>query len=770
MNRHSLYTKMVLFGCAVSIIPLIALGFFSYMKSSNSIQSHVIKSNIHTMNQINAGIEQILRTVDYTMNYVINTNIVQEAIYQKLSYRDFQLYNHLANEMSLLQSQETKVTDVILISKLSGWLVNNRGLYDLESYEYKEILMELSEGHTKTTWNVLETRKLGSSDNLVSGCDYTITLSKRMNMYITEERGVIIATIPACSLAEIINVPSEQEAMVVDARNRIIIHPDKDKIGMRLTDLGYISEYQLGRLSDASGQFLSEDSKHPISVTYVKSSYNDWTYISFTEMSEMTKESRSIGWFTIYLCLLIIGITVLFVWLGSRKVYSPIYKMFREISERVPVYKKSNKNEIQIINDHIRELFHSNTKLTSELSRNSEQIKSIFLHKMYLGNGKISETEDKLKRFGLTEQISRWKQFAVITLQIDLIENTRFEADDLDLLLFAINNIIEEMVPASDRLPTIIIDQTHVTLLGSHDQSVDGFKDVVYKLTENIQQNVRAYLDLDVSIGISLPFHDFHKVSRAYREGVEALRHRMKLGKGVIIPYSSLNAGHHSNVYFYPKQLENELMDAIRLADEKRAHETLKQWLDEVFLKDRTPHEYQISLICLLNEFMIVMQEAGISQTSPAEEEGSYYEQLLQLYISSEIETWFRNKIIAPMINVFQDRQASQYHNISEQIIDIIQKEYDKDLTLDECASRLHYNVFYLSSIFKKETGLTFSEYLANYRLNKAKKWLVETELPIKEIAERLTYNNPQNFIRYFRKQEGMTPGQYRKNYSGRKE
>ncbi|MNN74722.1 DNA-binding transcriptional regulator AraC [compost metagenome] len=43
-----------------------------------------------------------------------------------------------------------------------------------------------------------------------------------------------------------------------------------------------------------------------------------------------------------------------------------------------------------------------------------------------------------------------------------------------------------------------------------------------------------------------------------------------------------------------------------------------------------------------------------------------------------------------------------------------------------------------------------------------AKKWLTETDMTITEMAEKLKYTNPTNFIRYFRKIEGITPGQYR--------
>ncbi|MNJ03635.1 DNA-binding transcriptional regulator AraC [compost metagenome] len=54
------------------------------------------------------------------------------------------------------------------------------------------------------------------------------------------------------------------------------------------------------------------------------------------------------------------------------------------------------------------------------------------------------------------------------------------------------------------------------------------------------------------------------------------------------------------------------------------------------------------------------------------------------------------------------------------------------------------------------------------YRFKMAKKWLEETDMPVKDIAARLRYNNSQNFIRSFRKQEGMTPGQYRENAGAR--
>ncbi|MEV5025356.1 AraC family transcriptional regulator [Paenibacillus sp. LPE1-1-1.1] len=763
MRKHNLYTKMLLFGCLTSILPLSALGFFSYMKSSNSIQQHVNESSIQIMNQLNGNIEQVLRTVDYTLNYVINTNQLQEALYQPITFKDFQLYNQLKEELSLLQSPDTRVTDVILANSASNWIINNRGLYKFDEHASKEELLQLIERPGKSTdWLLLNSTDLGSSDTLSYGCPYTIALVKKMPLHTTDKRGVAIATIPSCSLAKIMDSPNEaREVMVLDEDYRIIVHHDPSKIGTLLTDNGTLKESDLAQISGKSGQFRNDF----ISVTYVRSDFNGWVYASFTDLSEVSKEARSIGWFTFYVCLLIILLTLVLVWQGSRKVYSPIRTLFQSIANRLPEITQSNKNELQLIDEHIRDLFRSNENLLHEVNQNSRQARTYFLQKLFQGQVSAAESDEKIRLFGYDKQVTQWEHLAVLTLQIDILNETRYEQKDLDLLLFAITNIVEDTVPSSDRLPPVIVDQTQVTLFGSGNPSLEEFNNHLYKLTETIQLSLKQYLDLDVSIGISLPFRTLKQTTRAYQEGIEALKHRLKLGKGVIIPYSSLNAGKHTRVYFYPVQLHNELIDAIKLSDEVRASELLKEWLGQVFLKEREPQDYQISLVRLLNDLMIVMQEIGMQIDKSNIRGSTLYEELMQLYVASEIEAWFQKRLILPLIAVFRDRQETQYQNISEQIIEIIHREYGTAITLEECAARMHYNVFYLSNVFKKETDMTFSEYLSQYRLNLATKWLVETDISVKEIGERLTFTNSQNFIRAFRKQEGMTPGQYRSKY-----
>ncbi|NHN28923.1 AraC family transcriptional regulator [Paenibacillus sp. S3N08] len=760
-------------GCMLCIVPVLSLGLLSYMESSTSIQQQVNQSNTLIMKQMKGNIEQVLKTLDYTLNHMADSTLMQDALFRPMNYNDFQLYNNLRREFGHIQSFDMKVTDVLLLNAVENWIINNNGLYNLDNFKEKDHLMSFMNLPNNSSWILHDSKNLGSPDTQSYACDQNIVLVKKLPLLLSEKRGMIFAPIPVCSLVQMMEPDSKaRHFMILDQNHTIMVHPDPSLIGRAVTETGYIDNQELAHLSKDGGQFETETAIGNYSVTYVYSDLNNWIYISFTEMSQFTQESRAIGWFTLYACLLILLVSVVFVWFGSRKMYNPLRGILTAISG-LPDWKATKHNEFQVIQEHIQHLFASNSNLKLEISRHSLQVRSFFLINMYQDNVKKTEIEERLRAYGYGELIDTWDRMIVLTLQIDSLEETRYSGSDLDLLMFAVNNIVEEIVPSANRLTPVIFDQTQVTLIGFKNSNLsdrsesDSFRDRIYQFTESIQRNIRTYLGLSISIGLSLPFDQANKSARAYREGLEALMQRLKLGQGIVVPYENLNAGKHTLIYTYPKQLENELIESIKLADEDKSYVLLKQWLGQVLGKDQTPQLYQISLIRLLNDLLIVSQESGIALVQVQTEGRSMHEELLQLYISGEIELWFRSRILQPMLQVFHDRGDSQYHNISEQMISMIHSEYDTDLTLDACALRLHYNAFYLSSVFKKETDMTFSDYLLTYRFQMARKWLTETDMPIKDIAQRLQYNNPQNFIRSFRKQEEMTPGQYRSKYGG---
>lgn len=94
----------------------------------------------------------------------------------------------------------------------------------------------------------------------------------------------------------------------------------------------------------------------------------------------------------------------------------------------------------------------------------------------------------------------------------------------------------------------------------------------------------------------------------------------------------------------------------------------------------------------------------------------------------------------------------------------IIHEYYNTGITLDEIASKLNITPEYLGTKFRNETGVTFSTYMKDYRMAKAKELLLGTNLKLYEIADRVGYNDPKYFSRVFKEATGMLPAEFRKS------
>ncbi|OKP96142.1 AraC family transcriptional regulator [Paenibacillus sp. P46E] len=771
MKHLSFLNKLTIFAFVLSTLPVLFIGSFSYFTSSSEIQKNVNRNKMELILQITSNVEHKLATVNQTLNQVVNSSVLKKALNNPLNVTDFILYNDIRTEIRNMQSFDTKLEDVILLNQRQNWMIKNSGLYRLNEYENYEQLTNLINLPDETSWVLNPASLFYSEESInVTGCEYSISLIKKLPTTKLQKYGLAIANIPACSLQDFINSDLQplDSIIVLDSSGRILLHPDRSLIGQPAAASGFKDFAQISSAASPSGQFKTVMDNKDYSITYTRSQQNGWIYLSVTSIASLTKESNKIGTYTVYVCALMLLLSVLLAWLGSRKMYTPIERLLNQMGQRRPDIRKRHTNEFQIIGEQVHHLFQSKSQLEKEVAQHIQQVRTFVLIKAFQGNIKKRELLEELEQFGYQTQLEEWQTMAVITTSIDFSEENNYQKKDLSLLLFAVHNMIEELVPSSNRLAPVIMDHTVVTLIGSDDGDAESFHKTLYSLTESLQQKINNYLKLEASIGLSLPFHAFDKMSIAYKEGLEALKHRITLGKGIIIQYENINSGNHYLNLSYPTHKENDLMDAIKLADTEKAMDLLHKVFSCIFSPGLSPQECQIPLTRLLNNLLIMMQESGISLSQIHPVNGSLFEELTDIHIVAEIEDWFWTVVIQPMIRIFGSRQNAQYHNISEKLIDIVQHDYDKDLTLEECASRLHYNANYISSVFRKETQYYFSEYLAMYRFKMAKKWLEETDMPIKDIAARLRYNNSQNFIRSFRKQEGRTPGQYRENTNAR--
>lgn len=94
-----------------------------------------------------------------------------------------------------------------------------------------------------------------------------------------------------------------------------------------------------------------------------------------------------------------------------------------------------------------------------------------------------------------------------------------------------------------------------------------------------------------------------------------------------------------------------------------------------------------------------------------------------------------------------------------------IRDNYKERYSLKEIANQLSISPYYLEHLFKKEFGTSIIEYRNHLRLMTAKELLRDTSISITQIAFELGWNDSNYFSNYFKKETGMSPSEYRKLY-----
>ncbi len=147
-------------------------------------------------------------------------------------------------------------------------------------------------------------------------------------------------------------------------------------------------------------------------------------------------------------------------------------------------------------------------------------------------------------------------------------------------------------------------------------------------------------------------------------------------------------------------------------------------------------------------------------------------EQLMKLYIlqdkhpAAEVFEAYFHLIRLLEKEYTQPTSVEEERSIKQKVYELkfyIDNNFDKDIRLSDIANKLYISEQYLSRLFSTEIGMPMNEYLIRKRLEKVRKDLLETEKSITDIAFSAGFSNINSFNRLFKKYQGLTPSEFRK-------
>lgn len=207
----------------------------------------------------------------------------------------------------------------------------------------------------------------------------------------------------------------------------------------------------------------------------------------------------------------------------------------------------------------------------------------------------------------------------------------------------------------------------------------------------------------------------------------------------------------------YPHKSEALLIELIQSGDSAAGKKQFSKYIEDIMVFEGG--NLSITKLRLI---------AFITHLLKGEDPGQRnYENLYALEKINECQTLkemmdIGRELVASLANAAADSLYSGSSPAIRQLVLYLHTHYSEDISLKEAAEKVHLNPTYLSTLFKQETGMSFTAYLANLRLSRAEELLRETNLPITEIALQCGFSSPGYFTNVFREKHGVTPSGFR--------
>jgi AraC-like DNA-binding protein len=275
--------------------------------------------------------------------------------------------------------------------------------------------------------------------------------------------------------------------------------------------------------------------------------------------------------------------------------------------------------------------------------------------------------------------------------------------------------------------------------------------EIISLLEEDIEEVQRIISGLSVSAALSDPHKGIEGIYYANMEARETFRYLDGSGQ-TILHYRDVKYTGAS--YHYPLEIEQKLINLIRLGDQAKARSILRELFDAN--ASNTAFQGQQAKL-LVSDLIGTLMKGRLSPEIkyPAELPA---EISLPEYMVKFLETAFDDLCSAN--RSFLEEKRSR--DLGEKIKVYINENFkNPDLNISITAQHFNLTPAYLSGIFQQETGLNLLEYINTLRIEESKK-LLEAGHNIIKTAELSGFRGSSTYIRIFRKITGITPGQYK--------
>ncbi|TCL70798.1 two-component system response regulator YesN [Hydrogenispora ethanolica] len=341
-------------------------------------------------------------------------------------------------------------------------------------------------------------------------------------------------------------------------------------------------------------------------------------------------------------------------------------------------------------------------------------------------------------------------------------ELEKYDANELHVLESSIHNTINEIVNDIFKGYTFVWNPGEFIVIFSAAAGLanEAYRKKAVGMGERLAQMIKQYFNIGVSVGISDPHQGFTELSRAYFESCRAVQQSYYSGAATVLCFADVPQGESDQAQIDMAELKTALPKAIELLDLEligAAFEMVFNLLNEPKLSREQAYDLCFQIAYLINGALNV-SEAELKEIIGYR--NSLYESILTLNTLAELGHWLTG-LERRLCRFISQTDEQKNHRLVAKAKRYILDHYREEISLNEVAAAISISPGYLSTIFRQDTGICFTDYVTEAKIGQAKKWLRESDYKIYEISALLGYQNAYYFSKVFKKVTGMTPSEF---------
>ena len=270
-----------------------------------------------------------------------------------------------------------------------------------------------------------------------------------------------------------------------------------------------------------------------------------------------------------------------------------------------------------------------------------------------------------------------------------------------------------------------------------------------------------SYLGLTLTVGVGAPCKELSGMARSAAEARTALEYRSMVGRGQVIYIGDLEPD-GGQVLTFEEADERTLTAAVRLGSEQEVRDAAAALAGKIREANPSAGQYNLFLMELVTHLMKMTRRSGVGVEEVFGTGFSLPIQDSALPSLEELEGWCAERYLR-LWTLVRRRQTDSAGQTVEAAKEYIRQHYaESDLSVEKLCAYLHLSSTYFSTLFKRETGTSFTAYVTTVRMEAAAEAIRGTEEKTYLIAQRCGYEDPNYFSYVFKRHFGVTPTKYR--------